>query len=897
MDICKSLRLMPLARGIFFSLKCAAVSCACFSGALLAEGQEACAAKIDRSGKVPTLEINGKKSRSRMLYVATKNFNFDPPYRREIEKSQNWTNTFFTIYPLSADAKNASLNIKTHKAGAEFQISKLEVVDEQSGEIVYSFNFSDASIDTESLNGKNSNAAILKENGMLRVKAAPQDFLSFGGIDLKKGKKYKINLSARPIDKTFLLELRVVDEKGRFLAPQEHPAELISSQTSLAKDAGIDLVTIMTPAHFYMPQDGKSMDFQPLKKELDMVISANPNAKILLRIRLFPPRWWMDKYADECLTDELGRADKTFPFPASEVYKRDCKKVLKAVIDFCEKNYPKNMLGYHTAGGNSSEWFYGNFWGGRLYGYGKAERAAWQKWVAEKYASDAELKKAWNDDTASLRNVEPPSSKERRAQVYIVDPKHSEKVADFNRFLQDSMADTVIELTKFVKDNAPDKLCVIFYGYTQELTRVPKGPAASGHYRLWKLLGQEHIDMISGPTSYVRRDLGNGATVMSACETIIRRGKIWINEDDSRTYLSPAGQQKITPIGKELSTFENTCKVLARNLGQESVRNITSWWMDLIGVGWFNDARLWDIMKSFEPIERDMRDNPSVYEPEIALITDEESVMYSGTFGGVEETTKVASELREKINKCAAPQGFYLFRDFIDGKPISAKLAIFPILYALNSKDRAALREKTKDMAAIFVWLPGYIDLDAKDFSLDAAFQTTGFKFKKVEDKISAIVSSTPDGKALGLPDTFGFDKAVEPLLSPVVETADKVLALYKDGSPAVVLRGKKLFCGVADIPQELVRHMVNISGAKVYSKSPISVFANGAYISATSLDEDPSAKEVEINTFYDGPVFDALSGKKLGDGPVIKLDMKRGDTAMLRLGEGNAHINGGQGK
>ncbi len=891
MERCKLFRIFQLTNIISFIPKCAIVFCACFSGTLLAEDQEICTAKIDRSGKVPTLEINGKKSRSRMLYVATKTFNFDSPYRREIEKSQNWTNTFFTIYPLSADASNVSLKINTHKYGAEFQIRKLDVVDEESGELVYSFNFSDASIDPESLNGKNSNAVILRENGMLRVKATPKDFLNFGGIDLKKGKKYKIKVSARPLDKTFLMELRVLNQEGRFLAPQENPAELISSQTSLAKNAGIDLVTIMTPAHFYMPEDGKSMNFQPLKKELDMVISANPNAKILLRIRLYPPRWWMDKYADECMTDERGKADKTFPFPASEIYKRDCKKVLKTVIDFCEKNYSKNIFGYHTAGGNSSEWFYGNFWGGRLYGYGKAERAAWQKWVSNKYASDEELKKAWNDETASLKNIEPPSSEERRTQVYIVDPKHSEKVADFNRFLQDSMADSVIELTKFVKDNAPDKLCVIFYGYTQELTRVPKGPAASGHYRLWKLLGQEHIDMISGPISYVRRDFGNGATVMSACETITRKGKIWINEDDSRTYLSPAGQQKITPIGKELSTFENTCKVLARNLGQESVRNITSWWMDLIGVGWFNDAKLWDIMKGFEPIERDMRDNPSVYEPEIALITDEESVMYSGTFGGIEETTKVASELREKINKCASPQGFYLFRDFIDGKSIPAKLAIFPILYALDSKDRAALREKTKDMATIFIWLPGYIDLDAKDFSLDAAFETTGFKFKKVEDKISAMVSATPEGKALGMPDTFGFDKTIEPLLTPIVEASDKVLALYKDGSPAVVLRGNKLFCGVADVPQELVRHMVNISGAKVYSKSPISVFANGAYISATSLDEDPSTKSVEINTFYNGQIFDAISGRKLGNGPVIKLDMKLGDTVMLRLGEGNAQI------
>ena len=105
------------------------------------------------------------------------------------------------------------------------------------------------------------------------------------------------------------------------------------------------------------------------------------------------------------------------------------------------------------------------------------------------------------------------------------------------------------------------------------------------------------------------------------------------------------------------------------------------------------------------------------------------------------------------------------------------------------------------------------------------------------------------------------------------------------------MLRGKHLFCGVADIPLELYWNMAKLSGAHMYAQKYIGVYANGGYVSVTCLDESATPTDIEIDVNSDREIFDALSGEKLGKGPKITLKMKRGDNRVLRLGKGNSDL------
>ena len=156
-------------------------------------------------------------------------------------------------------------------------------------------------------------------------------------------------------------------------------------------------------------------------------------------------------------------------------------------------------------------------------------------------------------------------------------------------------------------------------------------------------------------------------------------------------------------------------------------------------------------------------------------------------------------------------------------------------------------------------------------------------------------MESTDAGKKIGLPEKFGIPenkRYPDPLLSPKVEKGDVVLGNYQNGKPALVLRGKTLFCGTSGIPYQMYAYMAKLSGAKIYTDSPAAVYANGAYVSITPTElQDGQIRKLNIDTHSDAEVFDALTGEKLGEHGRASIEMKRGDSKLLRLGNGNIDI------
>ena len=851
------------------------------------------ACKVENVGGVPRITIDGKAVRPRMLYVSPTYFLLGTPTKRTAFNYSNWVETFVEIPKLERPVKGGEIRIDAYSGPCEYAVAGLEIIEADTGKKVYEIDVKNGDGRVKTLpEGKTESSFGKWSDGTdalkIKSKANGKFTAVLREVNLDAGKVYKINIKIKG-SKTFDFDMYLA-ENGKFLEPKVR--SFVGPQTKMAKEAGVDMITFPVQAADFMPEDGKSYNFNNLKGALDEIVEANPNAKILVRIRFYPPKWWLEKYPDDVMTSADG-GKTTFPCVSSERFRNDSVDVLKMIIDFCEKNYGKNIMGYHPGGGNSSEWFYGNSWNKTWYGYNKTAAQAWKKWVSKKYKTDDDLKKAWNDPNAALAGVKVPSPEERMGALYVINPKTQAKLADYNTFLQDEMVDMVEHLGKIIRQKVPNKISALFYGYTCEFSiSVNKGPANTGHYALWKIANSPYFDILSGPVSYRDRNLGDPGYAMGAAETVARCGKIWFDEDDIRTHRTPQTQQKIAALGNELRNASDTIKVLQRDMARQAIRNQGCWWMDLAGTGWYLDPKLWELMPKFNAMEMDMIQNPVSYVPEVAVITDERSVYYSGTNGTPTQTTNALAKSRTHLGKCPAPLGYYLFDDFASGKPkIKPKLAVFPIEYALDAKQRKTMRKKTKNCAAVFVWAPGYVDLDKKEFSKKAVEEATGFEVSVLRDTVKAKVKPTDEGKKIGLDESFGFNVAVKPLLSPKAEDGDTVLAVYENGMPAVVLRGKHLFCGVADIPFKLYWHMLKISGAHMYAQSPVSVYASGAYVSVTSVDEGDKARGIEIDVNSDKEIFDALTGEKLGKGPKITLNMKRGDNRVLRLGAGNSEF------
>ncbi len=168
---------------------------------------------------------------------------------------------------------------------------------------------------------------------------------------------------------------------------------------------------------------------------------------------------------------------------------------------------------------------------------------------------------------------------------------------------------------------AGKKLVFFFYGYVHELSGVMNGPATSGHYALRKVLSSPDIDILSSPIAYFDRGLGGSApSYVRGGNGAALAGKMWLNEDDTHTYLATG-----TPPGyrEHVTTLEATNAELTRNVAEEATRNFATWWMDLTFTGWFNDPAMWRAEDEAQPLDEWFLRNPTPFCPEVAAVVDE----------------------------------------------------------------------------------------------------------------------------------------------------------------------------------------------------------------------------------------------------------------------------------
>ena len=312
---------------------------------------------------------------------------------------------------------------------------------------------------------------------------------------------------------------------------------------------------------------------------------------------------------------------------ASPVYRRDAAARVAALVEHLESKFGDRMAGYHPCGQNTGEWFYQDTWENRLNGYAPADTKGWRTWLRARYGSDAALQAAWRDAAATLDAAAVPTPAQRRASPTGVlhAPATQKALIDFADFQQQAMADLVCELAHAARQASRGrKLVVFFYGYAFEFGTIRLGPATCGHYALRRVLDCPDIDVLCSPIAYFDRGIGGSAPAMTAAESVALAGKMWLVEDDTRTYLGSGGFPGQYEGARDLA---ETRTMLRRNLAEEATRNFATWWMDLGMTGWFNDPRMWEEMKGFEPVDRLFLERPTAFRPEVAAVIDERSML------------------------------------------------------------------------------------------------------------------------------------------------------------------------------------------------------------------------------------------------------------------------------
>ena len=649
------------------------------------------------------------------------------------------------------------------------------------------------------------------------------------------------------------------------------------SQVKLAAGAGVDFVSFSIPMPW--PAPGEAEDWTGVDSVLDTTLAANPKALMLPRIPIYAPQWWLQTHQDEKMAWENGDHGGIASV-ASAVFATESSARLARLIDHIEAKYGNHIAGYHPNGQNTGEWFYFDSWEHPLNGYAPCDATAFQKWVSRKYATVERLNAAWHTDFPAYDAITVPSAAARHAAPagILRDPLREQSILDFSQFQQDSMADLVCSLAKVVRSHTGGrKLSTFFFGYVYEFGAIPTGPACAGHYALRKLLNSPDIDVICSPISYFDRGPGESAPCMTAAESVALAGKMWLNEDDTRTHLThedtfPGAQHVVKNV------YETNGE-LVRNVAQEAARNFATWWMDLPASGWFDDPAMWAEMKRMNAMDSELLALQLPFRPQIADVIDPEAMTMVAE-GGAEVSRPLVYESRAEFGRTGAPYGQYLLDDVAAGR-VHAKLYVFNSPWSLTEAQRANILKSTRQATKLWCYAPGMFD--SGRLNPGAMQQLTGFKILPAKSA-TALAEPTSAGKKLGLQKKIGINRAVTPLFMAADARPEEVLAAYPNGEAAVAVRktasGVSIFCGAPALSSELLRAAAKMAGVSLYTGSDCIVYGNGPYLSIHGIADG----QLKINTHTSGAVADGLTGALIGMGPEVSIPVKKGQTRILRL-------------
>ncbi len=793
--------------------------------------------QIDSSSGAPRIVVDGKPVRARMFWGV--------PGARPLRVGPSAQTITFDFSPVEDEPGHASMHFRFGQTPGEIFIDDIRVTDlDANADVIPPLHFvhpgdfdgewnvwppaSQNTVGTVKVEQSGKNASGLGLHVSIKSPADGQwpDFHinHHSDLSLRKDHHYHVSFVARAEPPRAL----TVAFYGPTFQRLGGPGDVFERQIRLAAAADVPFVSF--PMEVPWPKPGEQPDFSPADAMCRHVLSANPAALLVPRIDVNAPAWWMEAHPDELMAWDDGPHPERRASPASGIYRREAAEKLSALVMHLESTLGAHIAGYHPTGQNTGEWFYQDAWEKGLNGYGASDRDGFRAWLKSRYGTDAALRAAWRDDTVSLESatVPPPAARRASPAGPLRDPVTERPLIDFAEFQQRSMADCVCDVAAAVRRaTGGRKLIFFFYGYEFEFGVLANNAGTSGHYDLRHLLDCPDIDVICSPISYFDRGLGQGAPAMSPAESVAVAGKMWLDEDDTHTYLASGN---FPGIADHVDSAEKTEQELLRNTGQCAIRNFGTWWMDLGSSGWFDDPALWEQMKKLNRLDSALLAHPSPFRPEVAAVIDERSVMRAGQ-GSVSITGPCVSEARRALGQMGAPYGQYLLDDVTAGR-VHPKMYVFLSAWRLDAEQRRQLLAVTRGATRVWCYAPGW--QEEHTTSIDAMRELTGFQLKRVSG-IEVHAEPTGAGKLAGLGQALGEHRVVQPLFAVSDASPDESLAHYSDGSCAIAMRksgsGIDLFVGPPGLSSDLLRIAAREAGVHLFTQTDCNVYANGPFI------------------------------------------------------------------
>lgn len=652
----------------------------------------------------------------------------------------------------------------------------------------------------------------------------------YQGLKIQKGKRYTLTMWVKA-DRKRTVDILVIHHGPPWNTYSGLEDSIMWKQMHLANKAGVHLYS--TELYMPWPKPGEKADFSGVDGMIEDMIAADPKILIMPRFYPMPPQWWIDAHPESVMVFDDKKIKEKYFSVASEAWLKDAIQHMRAFIGHIEAKYGDHVIAYQPACLQGGEWFQYQMENGLVYGgFEEPFRAGFAAFVKKKYQTEENLRKAWRQPQVTFATVHVPTAVERNnpALGLLYDPASQQFQADLNEYQSVAITDAITALAHAIKEETNrKKLSMFFYGYYFELG----GLHQSGHMGLGRLLRSPDVDILCGPFSYSDRQPGGCIPMMSAVDSVRLAGKLWLNEDDTRTYLCSENKDPNCKDALLQKTPELTQRAHRRQFGHLLPRRLATWYMDLGNEGWMNGEDLWENIGQMKKIyDREMR-RPAAWNPEVAVVVDERSTWYTQKW-----LPALNGGFRLEYYRMGTNFRILFLEDVLAGRAKLPKVTMFLNCLYLTPQDREKVKREIKGKTAVWFYGSGY--LSNKGASAQNMTDLTGFSLKETASGPTTMRFESGAAMADGLTTMDYKNEDAAPRWSINPEPTIKPFARYADGSIAAASRdmeggGRSLYLGTFGCPAKVVRNILKDAGVRIYVDSDDMLDTDGRFVSLTA--------------------------------------------------------------
>ena len=438
----------------------------------------------------------------------------------------------------------------------------------------------------------------------------------------------------------------------------------------------------------------KNYDFAAYDKQVDDLLSANPEAKFLCMIDLNTPYWLTRKFAMDSFADiSHAASDKSW-----------IKITTEWMLDFIaysEKKYGDKIEAYILSGGGTSEWY--------EYDRGRSSRVKNEAW------------RAWCKKNGFLLGEDVPSESVLRKAAHenvIYDPATEMEKIQYWTFHNWVIADAVLQFAKAARPKiGKEKELGVFFGYYM----VSDSKLVSfGHLDYERVFASPDIDFVISPGTYNDRMIGGGSGSQMVEGTALRYGKRYLHEIDHRTHVVDGKGNKWLSQAEDDAGHK-------REAAFALINHTSLWWFDMWG-GWYQKPETQAVIKRLKEVSDVYVTDKSPSVAETLLIADPQSAMYVNE--KMPHASEMARKFRETLCRTGAPFDVYSFNDIPVVDLSRYKVVCLPGTF-LITPERAEILKKyilTRGRTVVWVYAPGISD--GKTLDTARIKQWTGSDYK-----------------------------------------------------------------------------------------------------------------------------------------------------------------------